>query len=147
MTDGVLAREIASDFALRKYSAIIVDEAHERSVHTDVLLGLLSRIVPLRESMSKEIPADGTEPVLPLKLIIMSATLRVDDFTKNARLFPDIKVPVLSVDARQFPVTVHFAKTTKVDEDNVAVAFRKVKLNGMLTQTRQLTTLASSLPL
>eukprot|EP00038_Savillea_parva_P001990 m.109051 g.109051 ORF g.109051 m.109051 type:complete len:1221 (+) comp10686_c1_seq1:183-3845(+) len=126
MTDGVLAREIASDFALRKYSAIIVDEAHERSVHTDVLLGLLSRIVPLRESMSKETPMDGSAPVTPLRLIIMSATLRVDDFIKNKRLFPGMHIPIVSVDARQFPVTVHFAKKTRVDVDNVAVAFRKV---------------------
>lgn len=52
MTDGVLLREIQKDFLLSKYSAIIIDEAHERSVYTDVLIGLLSRIVPLRNKVS-----------------------------------------------------------------------------------------------
>ena len=48
MTDGVLLKEVQMDFMLTKYSAIIIDEAHERSVYTDILIGLLSRIVPLR---------------------------------------------------------------------------------------------------
>lgn len=64
---------------------VIIDEAHERSVFTDILLGLLSRIVPLRRKRGN-----------PLRLIIMSATLRVEDFTENVRLFktppPVIKV-------------------------------------------------------
>jgi len=54
MTDGVLLREIALDLLLSKYSAIIVDEAHERSVNTDVLIGVLSRVVKLRREMSRE---------------------------------------------------------------------------------------------
>lgn len=72
MTDGVLLREVAQDITLRKYSAIIIDEAHERSVNTDILIGMLSRVVKLREKMSKE-----DLSIKPLKLIIMSATLRV----------------------------------------------------------------------
>lgn len=48
MTDGVLLREARHDLLLSKYSVIIVDEAHERSVFTDILIGLLSRIVSLR---------------------------------------------------------------------------------------------------
>ena len=54
LTHPQLSQEIENDFALRKYSAIVIDEAHERSVHTDILLGLLSRIVPLREKMASE---------------------------------------------------------------------------------------------
>lgn len=54
MTDGVLLREVAVDFLLTKYAAIIVDEAHERSVNTDVLIGVLSRVVKLRREMSQE---------------------------------------------------------------------------------------------
>lgn len=49
MTDGVLLKEVESDFLLGAYSAIVIDEAHERSVFTDILIGLLSRIVRLRQ--------------------------------------------------------------------------------------------------
>jgi HrpA-like RNA helicase len=51
--------------------------------------------------------------VKPLKLVIMSATLRVEDFTGNARLFPT-PPPVVNVRARQFPVTTHFSKHTEL---------------------------------
>ncbi len=51
MTDGVLLRELATDFLLTKYSVIIIDEAHERSMNTDVLIGVLSRVIKLREDM------------------------------------------------------------------------------------------------
>lgn len=100
MTDGVLLREVSSDIALRKYSAIIIDEAHERSVNTDILIGMLSRVVKLRQGMADE---DAT--VKPLKLIIMSATLRIDDLTKNPTLFPT-PPPVLEIEGRQYPVTM-----------------------------------------
>lgn len=103
MTDGVLLKEVECDFLLQKYSVIILDEAHERSAYTDILIGLLSRIIQLRKKKGN-----------PLKLIIMSATLRVEDFTKNTRLFKD-PPPVIKVDARQFPVTVHFNKITADD--------------------------------
>ena len=112
MTDGVLLKEIENDFFLSKYSVIVIDEAHERSVFTDILLGLLSRIVPMRKSQGKQ-----------LKLVIMSATLRVEDFTGNTRLFPS-PPPVVTVESRQFPVTVHFNKRTP--DDYLNEAFRKV---------------------
>lgn len=54
MTDGVLLRELATDFLLTKYSVIIVDEAHERSINTDILIGVLSRVIKLREKWWKE---------------------------------------------------------------------------------------------
>lgn len=111
MTDGVLLKEIQSDFLLTKYSVIILDEAHERSVYTDILIGLLSRIVPLRNKRGN-----------PLKLIIMSATLRLEDFTENSRLFK-VPPPVIKVDSRQFPVTVHFNKRTW--PDYVREAYKK----------------------
>ncbi|VDP32714.1 unnamed protein product, partial [Heligmosomoides polygyrus] len=69
MTDGVLMKEMENDVMLKKYSAVIIDEAHERSMYSDVLIGMLSRIAPLRAKTSN-----------PLKLIIMSATLRLADF-------------------------------------------------------------------
>ncbi|XP_066499844.1 probable ATP-dependent RNA helicase DHX37 [Hoplias malabaricus] len=120
MTDGVLLKEIQKDFLLQKYSVIIIDEAHERSVYTDILIGLLSRIVPLRNKKG-----------LPMKLLIMSATLRVEDFTENKRLFRS-PPPVISVEARQFPVTVHFNKHTPM-ENYTGEAFRKTcKIHRML---------------
>eukprot|EP00111_Clytia_hemisphaerica_P023893 TCONS_00070372-protein len=112
MTDGVLLKEMEKDFLLSKFSCIIIDEAHERSVYTDILIGLLSRLVPLRRKQNN-----------PLKLIIMSATLRIEDFSENKRLFP-LSPPVISVDGRQFPVTIHFNK--KTSDDYVTDAFKKV---------------------
>ncbi|POI24267.1 hypothetical protein CIB84_011983 [Bambusicola thoracicus] len=168
MTDGVLLKEVQKDFLLSKYKVIIIDEAHERSMYTDILIGLLSRIVPLREKVREAawqkaykevVPVDNFCTVsnciatrhnisamcfqaknntcvslqkgLPLKLIIMSATLRVEDFTENTRLFA-VTPPVLQVDARQFPVTVHFNKKTPLD-DYSGECFRKVcKIHRML---------------
>ncbi|XP_037114006.1 probable ATP-dependent RNA helicase DHX37 [Syngnathus acus] len=120
MTDGVLLKEIQKDFLLRRYRVIIIDEAHERSVYTDILVGLLSRIVPLRNKKG-----------LPMKLLVMSATLRVEDFTDNQKLFKT-PPPIIKVDARQFPVTVHFNKRTPLD-DYTGEAFHKTcKIHRML---------------
>ncbi|KAK4155490.1 P-loop containing nucleoside triphosphate hydrolase protein [Chaetomidium leptoderma] len=118
MTDGVLLREVAQDFALRKYSAIIIDEAHERSVNTDILIAILSRVVKLRAELAKE---DAS--IKPLKIVIMSATLRVEEFAQNARLF---KTPprVIEVEGRQHEVTVHFAR--KTCHDYIEDAFQKI---------------------
>ncbi|KAA8592672.1 hypothetical protein FQN60_018127 [Etheostoma spectabile] len=120
MTDGVLLKEIQKDFLIRRYSVIIIDEAHERSVYTDILIGLLSRIVPLRNKKG-----------MPMKLLVMSATLRVEDFTDNIKLFRT-PPPVIKVDARQFPVTIHFNKRTPM-EDYTGEVFHKIcKIHRML---------------
>jgi ATP-dependent RNA helicase DHX37/DHR1 len=107
MTDGVLLREMANDFALRKYSAIIIDEAHERTVNTDILISLMSRSVKARADLAKDKPNRFT----PLKLIIMSATLRVSDFRENQRLF-SIPPPLVQAEGRQFDVAPHWARRT-----------------------------------
>ncbi|KAJ3126596.1 hypothetical protein HK098_007351 [Nowakowskiella sp. JEL0407] len=146
MTDGILLRELSGyvqsakenrkegekvldgmDLLLPQYSAIIIDEAHERTVGTDVLIGWLTRVVRLRNSLvktqnekqKKKKLTDGAESKAekqlgPLKLIIMSATLRVEDFTENKSLFPASvpKPPVLKIDGRQFKVTIHYNRVT-----------------------------------
>jgi len=132
MTDGILIKEIANDFALLKYSVIIIDEAHERSANTDILIGMLSRIMDLRTTMSKE-----DEKIKPLKLVIMSATLRVADFLQNPNLFRNGVPPLIEVEGRQFDVTTHFARRTErdyVDEVFVKVCrgHRKLPPGGML---------------
>ncbi|KAG9694406.1 P-loop containing nucleoside triphosphate hydrolase protein, partial [Aureobasidium melanogenum] len=133
MTDGILLREIANDFILSKYSAIVIDEAHERSVNTDILIGMMSRIVDLRAQMAKEEP----EKYYPLKLVIMSATLRITDFTENTRLFRNGPPPIVKAEGRQFPVTDHFARRTTHDyvDDmfhKVSRGHKKLPPGGML---------------
>jgi ATP-dependent RNA helicase DHX37/DHR1 len=118
MTDGVLMREVAQDITLKKYSAIVIDEAHERSANTDILIGMLSRVIKLRAELAAEDPT-----MKPLKLIIMSATLRIEDMTMNPTLFAT-PPPVLEVEGRQHPVTVHFSRRTQ--HDYVDEAFRKI---------------------
>ena len=118
MTDGVLLREVSQDIALRKYSAVIIDEAHERSINTDILLGIMSRTCKLRTNLHKENPA-----IQPLKLIIMSATLRLPDLISNSKLFP-IPPPVVEVGGRQHAVTLHFARRTQ--RDYLDQVYRKI---------------------
>ncbi|KAJ2491252.1 putative ATP-dependent RNA helicase DHR1, partial [Coemansia sp. RSA 2049] len=121
MTEGVLLREMASDLLLTKYSALIIDEAHERTLNTDILLGVLSRVVRLRHKMAHESP----DKHRPLKLVIMSATLRVDDFVKNHRLF-SVAPPVINVQARQHPVRVHFNRRTPAPGQHLSEVIKKV---------------------
>ncbi|RSH92899.1 putative ATP-dependent RNA helicase DHR1 [Saitozyma podzolica] len=127
MTDGVLLRELASDFLLSRYSVVVVDEAHERGVNTDVLIGVLSRVAKLREKRWREHTenetATGAPVVRPLRIVIMSATLRVSDFTANPTLFPT-PPPIIHIGARQHPVTTHFNRRTL--GDYVTEAYKKV---------------------
>ena len=107
MTDGILLQEVQADLLLRKYAVVILDEAHERNLNTDVLIGLLSKAIVLRREAAME------DALPPLKLVIMSATLRVEDFTSD-RLFSSPPA-VIKIPGRTFPVTIHHSKVTELE--------------------------------
>ena len=77
MTDGMLVRELISDKLLSQYGVVIIDEAHERTLRTDVLLASLKRILGRRNGTSP----GHHQPQDPLKVVIMSATIDAQRFS------------------------------------------------------------------
>ncbi|KAK9309042.1 hypothetical protein QLX08_001221 [Tetragonisca angustula] len=95
MTDGTLHREFLSEPDLASYSVMIIDEAHERTLHTDILFGLVKDITRFRTD---------------LKLLISSATL---DATKFSEFFDD--APIFRIPGRRFPVDIYYTKAPEAD--------------------------------
>ncbi|GAB09335.1 ATP-dependent RNA helicase HrpA [Gordonia araii NBRC 100433] len=92
MTDGILLREIASDPMLRAYDTLIIDEAHERSLNIDFILGFLKRLLPRRPD---------------LKVIITSATIEPEKFARHFATADD-SVPIIEVSGRTYPVEIRY---------------------------------------
>nr|HEX4316852.1 ATP-dependent RNA helicase HrpA [Kofleriaceae bacterium] len=97
MTDGILLAEVQSDPLLRAYDTIIIDEAHERSLNIDFLLGYLKRLIPRRPD---------------LRVIASSATLELERF---AAFFDG--APIVSVSGRTYPVDVLYRPPTDDEQD------------------------------
>nr|MBE5726252.1 lethal (2) 37Cb [Cucujiformia] len=95
MTDGTLHREFLSEPDLKSYSVMIIDEAHERTLHTDILFGLVKDITRFRSD---------------LKLLISSATL---DAQKFSEFFDD--APIFRIPGRRFPVDIYYTKAPEAD--------------------------------
>ncbi|OOF71187.1 ATP-dependent RNA helicase HrpA [Rodentibacter caecimuris] len=110
MTDGILLAEIQRDRFLNQYDTLIIDEAHERSLNNDFILGYLKQILPKRPD---------------LKIIITSATIDVERFSRHFN-----GAPIIEVSGRTFPVEVRYRPITESEEQD--------QLQGILNAVTEL---------
>ncbi|WP_221585332.1 ATP-dependent RNA helicase HrpA [Microbacterium sp. G2-8] len=106
MTDGILLNEIHRDRLLTRYDTIIIDEAHERSLNVDFLIGYLTRLLPQRPD---------------LKVIITSATIDPESFAAHFARPDGTPAPIIEVSGRTFPVEIRYRPLlTETDPDAAA---------------------------
>ena len=110
MTDGILLAEIQTDRFLNQYSCLIIDEAHERSLNNDFILGYLKQLLPRRPD---------------LKVIITSATIDVERFSKHFN-----NAPIIEVSGRTYPVEVRYRPVAEEDDQD--------QLQGLLNAVDEL---------
>ena len=102
MTDGILLAEIQRDRMLRRYDTLIIDEAHERSLNIDFLLGYLAQLLPKRPD---------------LKLIVTSATIDTQRFSEHFAQLDGSPAPIIEVSGRTFPVEIRYRPFGAREED------------------------------
>ncbi|BBH17936.1 ATP-dependent helicase [Nocardioides baekrokdamisoli] len=102
MTDGILLAELSRDRDLKKYDTIIIDEAHERSLNIDFLLGYLKRLLPRRPD---------------LKVIVTSATIDTQRFSDHFSDERGVGAPVIEVSGRTYPVEVRYRPLIALPDD------------------------------
>jgi ATP-dependent RNA helicase HrpA len=104
MTDGILLAEMQKDRLLRQYDTIIIDEAHERSLNIDFILGYLKQILPRRPD---------------LKVIITSATIDPQRFAQHFNEATGKSAPIIEVSGRTFPVALHYRPLLKDKDEEI----------------------------
>ncbi|WP_377641885.1 ATP-dependent RNA helicase HrpA [Oryzobacter terrae] len=129
MTDGILLNEMQRDRDLRRYDTIIIDEAHERSLNIDFILGYLKQLLPRRPD---------------LKVIVTSATIDPARFARHfgtdERGETAREVPVIEVSGRTFPVEVRYRPLLELDPDGRHVVAERDQVTGVVEAVEELWT-------
>jgi ATP-dependent helicase HrpA len=124
MTDGILLAELQRDRLLQKYDTIIIDEAHERSLNIDFLLGYLRRLLPRRPD---------------LKLIITSATIDPERFAEHFADPDGRPAPIIEVSGRTYPVEVRYRPLIELpEEDEEGEAVTRDQTEAIVDAVREL---------
>ncbi|MEV4738054.1 MULTISPECIES: ATP-dependent RNA helicase HrpA [unclassified Microbacterium] len=122
MTDGILLNELGRDRLLRRYDTIIIDEAHERSLNVDFLLGYLARILPERPD---------------LKVVITSATIDPESFARHFAAADGTPAPIIEVSGRTYPVEIRY-RSQETDAEGAEPAAEVDEVTAIVAALREL---------